>query len=101
MQINNIQTSQKGEVVVVNRKVNFEANKVKQASLLPKTVIDKFGLDVSTRVGYKGPGEYEQAPQGLPNGLTEVFRSMKINWATHVDKNTKKSAFANANIYIG
>lgn len=101
MQINNIQNTSKNEVVVVNRKINFQAGKTRSVKLLPQEVIKKYGLNMRTRIGYTGPDKYVKAPDGLPDGKTEIFRSMDINWATHVDKNAKKSFLANANIYIG
>ncbi|MCR5266852.1 MAG: hypothetical protein K6E29_09725, partial [Cyanobacteria bacterium RUI128] len=75
----------RNEVVVVNRKVNFAANKLRKVAPAPQTVFDMLEIDMTTRVGYTGEPRHTMAPEDFKNGLGAVFNKMGINWETHVD----------------
>ena len=66
-------------------RISFEGGaNAKQASKLPKEVIEKFGLNMKCRAGYNGEPEYMPAPDSVGTELAQIFRKMKVNWLTHV-----------------
>lgn len=74
--------------------VNFAAKKtVKPQSVLPKSVIDRFGLNMKTRVGYQGKQDYKEAPDTVELGLRAYLKRMQINWNTHINPNEHKKNY--------
>lgn len=67
---------------------NFKAN-AQQQTEIPRYVIDRLGLNMRTRVGYKGIQDYTPAPDNVDS----FFRKLKVNWATHVDETKKKQMY--------
>lgn len=90
MEVRHINSCMQYNFAKQNSNPIFKGNIKKE--IISQKVIDKFGLNMTTRVGYDGPPNYVQAPDNLPFGLTEFFRRLEINWETHVDKNTHKSS---------
>ena len=100
MKINNIQNTDRTEIVATNRKPSFLAKKINKPvvkvvakPLLPQDVIDHFGLNMSTAVKYKGEPSYTPAPETVGEHLAKYFRSLGIDWETHVDPNKPKKRF--------
>ena len=74
--------------------VNFTATKtVKPKSVLPKEVIDRFDLNMKSRVGYSGEPSFKDAPDTVELGLRAYLRRMKINWETHVNPNEHRKSY--------
>jgi len=69
------------------------ARNTKPKQVLPQEVIDHFGLNMKSRVGYKGKPDYEPAPDNIQTDLKEFFRMMKINWKTHFDPSKPRRRF--------
>ena len=59
------------------------------SQVLPREVIDRFSLNMRTRVGYQGAQDYTPAPDNVDG----FFRKLKVNWATHVDPNKKRPMY--------
>ena len=113
MRINNIQRS---EVITTNRRgigangvnrntVAFQskAKKAEQAvkttatavkPLLPQSVIDHFGLDMTTAVKYKGEPSYKPAPETLEENVKKFFHHLEIDWNTHIDPNKPRKSYS-------
>ena len=87
MKINSIQSNSRSEVIVVTRKPAFTAG---TTPCISQGLINRYGLDMTTRVGYSGEGRFRQAPKSLPREIRKIFRDMKINWASHVEEFSKK-----------
>lgn len=82
--------SQKNEIVVVNRKLSFQAN----PPSLPEGTIKRFGLNMECLVTKTPkPTIYEPAPDSLGESLTSFFRKLEIDWRTHVDPNHPRKRF--------
>lgn len=94
MRINNIQ---RGEIVTTNRRGIAFQSKAKSAEkiakttvttaeqLLPQSVIDHFGLDITKAVNYKGAPSYTPAPETLAPDIKNYFHRLEIDWNTRID----------------
>ena len=87
MRVGCVQNNQYNEVVVVNRRPSF------QAKMLSQKTIDHFGLNMESRVGYRGKQTYTPAPSSIGEDLANFFRKMEIDWDTHVDPNKPHRRF--------
>ncbi|MCM1265136.1 MAG: hypothetical protein NC200_02965 [Candidatus Gastranaerophilales bacterium] len=69
-----------------NSQVTFTA---KNPTKISKATIDRFGLNMKTRIGYDGPKDYMPAPDSIKPSLREFLHKLEINWNTHIES-TKK-----------
>lgn len=60
-----------------------------QNEILPKEVIDRFGINMKTSVKYKGEPDYMPAPDNIDPKLRDFFKRLQVNWNTHVDHLTR------------
>ncbi len=81
MKVYNIQSYQ-------NNKTNFTAVKPKNVIPTPisKSVIDLYGLNMETMVGYKGKKTFMPAPDYIKSELAAFMNKLQIDWKTHVTK---------------
>ena len=84
MKVYNIQNCQ-------NYKTNFTAvnpQKVISGSI-SKAIIDLYGLNMETMVGYKGEKTFMPAPDYVKPELAKFMNKLQIDWKTHVTKKSK------------
>ena len=97
MRVNNVQTCQKSEIVATSRKPVFQAKTVKNTDfiepLLPKEVIDHFGLNMDTAVKYRGQQSYTPAPDSLGEKLAGYLHQLQVDWETHIDPKHPRKSF--------
>ncbi|MBO6272182.1 hypothetical protein J6O48_05310 [bacterium] len=74
------------------RPIGF-SSKTAKASRVSQSVIDHFGLNMNTLVGYKGKPSYTPAPDTLPKDLKSYFDKLEIDWNTRVDIFEKRKRF--------
>ena len=68
-------------------KMSFNA--VKTKDILPQSVINHYGLNMETLVGYNGEKTFMPAPKNIRADLAEFLNRLKIDWNTHVPQNSK------------
>ncbi len=97
MRVNNIQNSQRSEIIATSRKTAFQAKPADTAKfvepLLPQEVIDHFGLNMNTAVKYRGEQSYTPAPDSLGERLAGYLHQLKVDWDTHIDPKHPKKSF--------
>ena len=102
MRINNVQNFQRSEIVSTSRQPSFQAVQAKKAEkvaeavaqpLLPQSVIDHFGLDITKAVKYKGEPNYTPAPEPLAENVKSYFHMLKVDWATRIDPSKQKKSY--------
>ena len=114
MRVNNIQRS---KIITTNRRIDVNganrntvtfgatpknaeeaAKTVKTAAqavkpLLPQRVIDRFGLNMTTAVNYKGKPSYTPAPDTVAPDIKRYFHMLEVNWSTRIDPKKPKKKF--------
>lgn len=72
--------------------VKFTAgkNKVK----IPQETIDRFGLNMKSRVGYEGKPDFIPVPDTLePRSVRDYLKMLEVNWKSHIDPSKPRRRF--------
>jgi hypothetical protein len=75
MKIYNIQSYQ-------NNKITYKS--VKPEPPLPKAIIDFYGLNLETMVGYTGEKALIPAPENIKEELVQFLNKFGVDWRTHI-----------------
>lgn len=73
---------------VQNYNPNFTAIKPKE--IISKPLLDRFGLNIETMVGYKGEKTIAPPPQNINPQLADYLNKLQVDWNTHISKTRKK-----------
>ena len=89
MRVSCVQNYQRNEIIVVNRKPSFSSKK----GVAIQRAIDKLDINMDTKVGGAGRSNRIDAPDSVGENLAKFFRSLEIDWRTHVDPAKKPRRF--------
>jgi len=69
--------------------INKPLNSPKGQGIVPQRVIDLYGLNMETMIGYKGEKTFEPAPITVNEQLARFLNNLHVDWRTHISRKPK------------